>query len=462
MANLIRKYQIAYAGTDAITNAEISSTAAIATTKLADGASFFWKDGSVAATGNFDLGGFRVTNMADGTGASDAVTLQQLQSFAMGLRDFKDSVRVATTANITLSGVQTIDGITLVAGNRVLVKDQTTASANGIYVVASGAWSRSSDTDATGEITPGMLVYIEEGTLNGTSQWVCNNTGTITLGTTAITFAQYSGASLINAGAGLTKTGNTLNVGTASTSRIVVNADDIDLATTGVSAGTYKSVTVDVYGRVTAGTNPTTLAGYGITDAQPLDSDLTALAALSTTGIVTRTASNTFTTRTITTASSARITVTNGDGVSGNPTLDLATTVTAGTNKTKVTYDAYGRITSGTDAALNDLSDVVITTPSTGQLLQYNGTSWVNITMSTLVSSAYVTRETPTGTVNGTNAVFTLANTPVTGTDCIYVNGVLQTEGAGADYTISTNTITFVAGRIPPTGSDIRANYFKA
>jgi hypothetical protein len=88
-----------------------------------------------------------------------------------------------------------------------------------------------------------------------------------TLGTTSITFVQFSGAGQVSAGAGLTRTGNTLDVVTASSARIVVNADSIDLATTGVGAGTYRSVTVDTYGRVTGGTNPTTLSGYGITDA---------------------------------------------------------------------------------------------------------------------------------------------------------------------------------------------------
>jgi hypothetical protein len=87
------------------------------------------------------------------------------------------------------------------------------------------------------------------------------------LGVTAVIWEQFSGAGQITAGAGLYKSGNTLSVGTASASRIVVGTDDIDLATTGVTASTYKSVTVDAYGRVTAGTNPTTLAGFGITDA---------------------------------------------------------------------------------------------------------------------------------------------------------------------------------------------------
>ncbi|NBW20039.1 MAG: hypothetical protein EBR82_69920, partial [Caulobacteraceae bacterium] len=100
-----------------------------------------------------------------------------------------------------------------------------------------------------------------------------------------MTWAQFSGAGQVNAGTGMSKTGNTLNVNTASSSRIVVGADEIDLATTGVTASTYKSVTVDQWGRVTAGTNPTSLSGYGITDAYTQTQVDTFLAAkLSLTG----------------------------------------------------------------------------------------------------------------------------------------------------------------------------------
>ena len=110
-----------------------------------------------------------------------------------------------------------------------------------------------------------MFTFVEEGTTNADSGWVLTTDGAITVGTTALTFAQFSGAGQVVAGAGLTKTGNTLDVATASTARIVVNPDSIDLATVG-TAGTYRSVTTDAYGRVTAGTNPTTFAGYGISD----------------------------------------------------------------------------------------------------------------------------------------------------------------------------------------------------
>jgi phage-related tail fiber protein len=188
--------------------------------------------------------------------------------------DVKDSVRAATTANITLSGTQTIDGVSVTTGDRVLVKNQSTASQNGIYVVAAGSWARATDADSDAEVTPGLFTFVEEGTVNSDSGWVLSTNSTITLGTTALTFAQFSGAGQITAGDGLTKDGNTLNVATADTGRIVVNADSIDLASGVVTVGTYKSVTVDTYGRVTAGTNPTTLSGYGITDALSTSSDI--------------------------------------------------------------------------------------------------------------------------------------------------------------------------------------------
>ena len=221
-----------------------------------------------------------ITGLATPVNDSDAANKFYVDTVAQGL-DVKPSVRVATTADISLSGTPTIDGVSVSAGNRVLVKDQATASQNGVYVAASGAWSRPTDMDAWTELA-GAFLFVEEGTVNDNSGWVCTVAAGGSIGSTSVTFEQFSGAGQITAGAGLTKSGNTLNVGTASSARIVVNADNVDLAATGVSASTYKSVTVDIYGRVTAGTNPTTLAGYGIADAYTI-SEITALLGSTTT-----------------------------------------------------------------------------------------------------------------------------------------------------------------------------------
>lgn len=106
---------------------------------------------------------------------------------------WKTAVRVATTANITLSGTQTIDGVAVVAGNRVLVKNQSTGSQNGIYVCAAGAWSRSTDLDSAAEF-PEATVMVQEGS-QAETRWTCTNDDPVTVGTTAIVFAQTAGSS---------------------------------------------------------------------------------------------------------------------------------------------------------------------------------------------------------------------------------------------------------------------------
>ncbi|UCP09458.1 phage tail protein [Pseudomonas sp. MM213] len=143
--------------------------------------------------------------------------------------DGKQSVRVATTENIVLSSAQQIDGVAVLSGQRVLVTAQTLAKDNGIYVAANGAWVRAADANASAKVTPSLTVMVEEGTANGDSLWHLITNGPITLGTTALSFEMLAGR-------------------------------------TGIQAGTYKSLTVDKYGRATGGTNPETLAGFGIKD----------------------------------------------------------------------------------------------------------------------------------------------------------------------------------------------------
>jgi hypothetical protein len=234
-------------------------------------------------TGVIAMSNNKVTGVATPTADQDAANKAYVDNIAQGI-DAKASCRAATTANITLSGNQTIDGVAVIAGDRVLVKNQSSAAENGIYVAAVSTWSRASDANTWDELVA-AYTFIESGTDNGSNGFICTIAPGGTLGVTAVTWAQFSGAGQILAGTGMSKTGNTLNVNTASSSRIVVGADEIDLATTGVTANTYKSVTVDQWGRVTGGTNPTTLAGFGIGDAYTqAQTDSLLAAKLSTSG----------------------------------------------------------------------------------------------------------------------------------------------------------------------------------
>jgi hypothetical protein len=197
--------------------------------------------------------------VATPTEDAHAATKAYVDAARSGL-DVKQSVRAATTAAVLLaSGLENgdaIDGVTLATGDRVLVKNQSTASENGIYVVqASGAAVRATDFDGTGEVSGGAFTFVEEGTVNADSGWVVTSNGAITVGTDAIAWVQFSGAGQITAGDGLTKTGNTINaVGTAG--RISVIADSID-----IDSGYIGQNTITTLGTITTGTwDATTVA----------------------------------------------------------------------------------------------------------------------------------------------------------------------------------------------------------
>lgn len=197
-------------------------------------------------TGVIDVNSTRITNLAAPTQDSDAATKAYVDAARSGL-DVKQSVRAATTANITLSNTQTLDGVALVVGDRVLVKDQDTASQNGVYVVANGAWSRAIDFDEPSEVTAGVFFFIEEGTAYADSGWVLTSNNPLTVGTDPLEFTQFSGAGQIIAGDGMSKTGNTLFVNVAN--GIEISADNVQLASTVAGDGlTYNSGVLSVGG----------------------------------------------------------------------------------------------------------------------------------------------------------------------------------------------------------------------
>lgn len=192
-----------------------------------------------APTADISNGGFKITNVAEPTLSTDAATKNYVDSVAQGL-DVKASVLVSTTANITLSGTQTIDGVAVAVGDRVLVKNQTTASGNGIYVVAAGAWTRATDADTWAKLVS-AFVFVEKGTVGADTGWVSTIDTGGTLGSTAVTFSQFSGAGTYTAGTGLTLTGTQFSI-----------------TNTAVTAGSYGSAantlvaTVNAQGQLTA------------------------------------------------------------------------------------------------------------------------------------------------------------------------------------------------------------------
>lgn len=180
-----------------------------------------------------NLNSQRITNLAEPVSGSDAATKNYVDNRIAGL-SWKDEVRVATTVAGTLAtsfaNGQTVDGVVLATGDRILIKDQSTASENGIYTVnASGAPTRATDADTGAELS-GAAAFVTNGTTNGGTRWVCNTTGAITVGTTSLTFVQFGAGASYTAGNGLTLTGNDFNVGAGA--GISVSADAVAIDTT--------------------------------------------------------------------------------------------------------------------------------------------------------------------------------------------------------------------------------------
>lgn len=229
-------------------------------------------DQMAAPTASVSLNSQKITNLATPTLDADAATKAYVDSVATGL-DVKLSARVATTANVAnLAGgaPNTVDGVTLAVGNRILVKDQATQSQNGIYTVqtvgtgSNGTWVRATDFDTNAEVHAGAFTFVTEGTTWADSGWVLSTNDPITLGTTALVWAQFSGSGAgINAGLGLTKTGSTLDV-QVDNSTLEIVSNQLRIRSTYVGQNTITTL-----GTIGTGTWQATVIGlqYGGTGA---------------------------------------------------------------------------------------------------------------------------------------------------------------------------------------------------
>lgn len=349
--------------------------------------------------GNLTMsGGATITGLPTAVNASDAVNKAYADAIAAGL-SWKDAVRVATTANVDLAAPGVIDGVTLVEGNRVLVKNQTNAAQNGIYVLSGGVLVRTTDMDEVGEFSS-ATVFVQEGTEFADTGWTQTN-AIAAVGTDDVVFSQFSGSAIYTFGTGLNVSGNTVSValgagiGQLPTSEVGLelyspSASALFLTTDGTTRSTDTSATLglllDGTGGLAQGANGLAVKAGGVTNAMLSTGGSISLGGDSGTGVLalggSLSVAGDATQGVSTTAADGSLTVTVGNATAtqlGVAKFDAGTfTVT----------DGAVRLT----ASLSDLTDVGAgpDTATSGDVLSFDGTEWTNVTRASLVNSVSV------------------------------------------------------------------------
>tara|TARA_A100001201_G_scaffold140173_1_gene132988 strand:- start:2181 stop:3839 length:1659 start_codon:yes stop_codon:yes gene_type:complete len=239
-------------------------------------------DQMAAPTGSVSLNSQKITNLADPTGDNDAANKGYVDGVAQGL-DVKQSVQAATTANITLSGTQTIDGVSVSADERVLVKDQSTGSQNGLYLCKAGSWVRTDDL-AAGADAAGAFVFVEAGSANGDKGFVCTtNKGSASVGSDSLAFSQFSASGEVTAGDGLDKSGSELSLDLKANGGLVIESTELALKLDASSITGTLAVSDGGTGGTSASAARSNLGLVIGSDILAFDSGLSAIAGLATT-----------------------------------------------------------------------------------------------------------------------------------------------------------------------------------
>jgi hypothetical protein len=333
-----------------------------------------------APTGNVSMATYKITGLGTPTDSSDAATKGYVDTAVVGI-DWKPSVRAATTANVNLfsdlNNGDVIDGVTLVVNERILVKNQSTASENGIYIVRPfGNPDRAQDCDEGAELTSNFAVFVEEGTVNADQGYVLTNDGAITVGTTALTFTQFTGLGQIVAGTGLDKTGNTLDIDstvvTLTDTQTLTNKTLTSPTLTTPALGTPASGTLtNATGLPISGLVASTSTALGVGTVELGHATDTTISRVSAgviavegVNVVTTSSTDTLTNKTLTSPTISGLTLSDGSIVlEGATANDHETTITVTdptADRTITLPDA-----TGTVALTNNKLDVFAATTST-------------------------------------------------------------------------------------------------